>query len=50
MRITRKGFGRPNTDRRNWIDWMCHWACTAVLVSFAGAFISGAHDTVRWIS
>lgn len=47
MRITRKGFGRPRRPyRRNWIDW----ACTAVLVSFAGAFISGAHDTVRWMS
>lgn len=45
MRITRAGYARP---RKSWP--LLHWACTAVLVSLTGMFISGAHDTYRWIS
>lgn len=47
MRITRAGYVRPRPVwRRNWLDWMC----TTALVSFAGMFVAGAHDTFRWIS
>jgi hypothetical protein len=47
MRITRKGFSRPNAQSFSVFSWLCTTACGSAIV---GALIAGTHDTYRWIS